>query len=180
MEPLQQIDAVQEQVDKQFSTLSSEQLNWKPEPGKWSIAQCLDHIITSNKTYFPAFNKLLRHEYQLSIFQQLNPFKKKLGPMMVRNLGPLVTKKFTAPTIFQPSSSTLPASIVADFRTHQEELRKYIRQLQQLDTKNLVMASPVTGMITYTLADAIRILSGHEQRHVNQAEQILHHPNFPR
>jgi hypothetical protein len=180
MEPLQQIDAVQEQVDEQFSALSSEQLNWKPEPGKWSIAQCLDHIITSNKTYFPAFNKLLRHEYRLSFFQQLNPFKKSLGPMMVRNLGPQVTKKFTTPTVFQPSSSTLPASIVGDFRTHQQELRKYIHQLLQLDTKNLVMASPVTGMITYTLADAIRILTGHEQRHVNQAKQILHHPNFPR
>ena len=180
MEPLQQIDAVQEQVDKQFSALSPEQLNWKPEPGKWSIAQCLDHIITSNKTYFPAFYKLLRHEYRLSFFQQLNPFKKMLGPMMVRNLGPQVTKKFSAPTIFQPSSSNLPASIITDFRTHQEELRKYIRQLLQLDTKNLVMASPVTGMITYTLADAIRIVTGHEQRHINQAEQILHHPNFPR
>src|SRR5215207_9650501 len=172
MEPLQQIDAVQQQVDEQFSTLTENQLNWKPEQSKWSIGQCLHHLITSNKTYFPSFDKLLKHEYRLSFFQQLNPFKKSFGPMMVKTLGPVPVKKFTTPKIFEPSSSALPATIVQDFRDHQKQFRNYIRQLLQLDTKHLVIASPVTGWITYSLADCIRILTGHEQRHINQAVNV--------
>ena len=40
-----------------FSELSEAQLNWKPAPEKWSIAQCLEHLaVTSSKfdNYFVA------------------------------------------------------------------------------------------------------------------------------
>src|SRR5882724_5817859 len=33
--------------------LSEDQLNWKPAPGSWSIAQCLDHLAVSTEKFEP-------------------------------------------------------------------------------------------------------------------------------
>jgi hypothetical protein len=177
---IDQIIKISNEAREKFSGLSESQLNWKPEPAKWSIAQCLDHLIVSNKTYYPSFEKLISHSYRLSFLQKLNPFKKMLGPIMVRSMCKGSKKTFKAPKIFEPSSSNISPGIVNDFVKHQEEMKHYFQRLSQLDTKNLVIASPVTGFITYTLADGLELLAAHEHRHLTQAENVLNHPNFPR
>ena len=175
----QKIDSITMQVNQHFATLTHSQLNWKPTPSQWSIAQCLDHIIVSNTTYFPIFDQLLQGQYKLSLFQRLNPFKKSFGPMMVRTLGPGIPKKFISPKIFEPSASDIHPGIVNDFIQHQEKLKNYFKQLSAMNGTTTVIASPVSSMITYSLDDALQIIAGHEQRHVNQALHILNNPNFP-
>jgi hypothetical protein len=180
MNPTEEIEINSKRVQEKFSFLNIAQINWKAEPTRWSIGQCLDHLIVSNTSYFPAFEKLISHSYRLSFFQKLSPFKKLAGPLMIRSLGPNLKRKLGAPKIFEPSSSNIPADIVQSFLKHQQTLKTYFRQLMNLDTKNLVMASPVTAFITYTLHDAMQILIVHEQRHILQAENVLNHPNFPK
>ena len=41
-----------------FGSLSAAQLNWKPAPKSWSVAQCFDHLITTHSLYFPEFERL--------------------------------------------------------------------------------------------------------------------------
>jgi uncharacterized damage-inducible protein DinB len=41
-----------------FGGLSHEKLNWKPAPERWSVAQCLDHLITINRLYFALFTEM--------------------------------------------------------------------------------------------------------------------------
>ena len=180
MTPIEQLESINMQVRENFSSLSDNQLNWKSEPAKWSIGQCLDHLIVANKTYFPNFEKLIYHRYKLSFFQKLNPFKKIWGPLMVKYLGAQPTKKFKSPKIFEPSASHVAFTIVDDFLRHQEELKSYFQKLSRLDTKNIVLASPSIGLVTYTIADCMQLIAVHEQRHTNQANNVLNHPNFPR
>ena len=40
-----------------FKTLSESQINWKPSPENWSIAECVDHLIVTNKLYLKEFEK---------------------------------------------------------------------------------------------------------------------------
>ena len=176
---IEELDGVRQQVEKHFYALNAVQLNWKPEASRWSIAQCLDHLMVTNGTYLPAFDKVLNGTYRLSFFQKLNPFKKAFGPAMVRSLGPQPKKKIKAPALFAPSASELPANTVEQFLEHQEKLKRYFNRLQQLDTENIVIASPVSGFITFSLSDAMKLMVVHEQRHLEQAMAVLHHPNFP-
>src|SRR5215216_982165 len=118
-----QLDSVQQQAAQSFSSLSIERLNWKPRPSKWSIGQCLDHLIVSNKSYFPTFDKLLAQEYRLSFLQRVNPFKKVFGSIMVNTLGPQLVRKFKAPKILEPSSSKVPIDIVEEFSRQQDQLK---------------------------------------------------------
>jgi hypothetical protein len=100
--------------------------------------------------------------------------------MMVKTLGPQLTKKFRSPKIFEPQSSSISEAIIGDFTKYQQVLKNYFVRLLQLDTHNLVMTSPVTSFITYSLQDGLQVIAGHEQRHIYQALHILNHPNFRR
>jgi hypothetical protein len=180
MDLIEKINAVMQQADRYFSVLSKQQLNWRPETKKWSIAQCLEHLLNTNKTYFPGFDKILAGTHKLGFFQKLNPFKKMVGAYMIKQLGPLVKKKMKAPAIFQPSHSEVPADIVSRFLNQQKELVNYFLRLHPLQTTRINIASPVTPFIVYSLSDAMKIIAGHEQRHLNQALDVLNHTNFPK
>ena len=42
-----------------FGNLNPSQINWKPSPERWSVAQCFDHLLTSNRGYLPIFDSVL-------------------------------------------------------------------------------------------------------------------------
>ena len=180
MDLIVSINNTTQQLSQNFSLLTNEQLNWKPDVSKWSIAQCLDHLIVSNSSYFPTFDKLINKTYQLPLLQKLNPFNKVFGPIMVRHLGPQSKQKLKNPKIFTPSTSTLPSTIIDDFSKHQEILINYFNELNFLDKDKIVITSPASSFITYSLHHAMQIITVHEQRHINQAKNVLNHPNYPK
>lgn len=169
-----------QQVTTNFSSLSNEQLNWKPDISKWSIAQCLDHLIVSNSTYFPTFDKIINKTYRLPFVQKLNPFNKVFGSVMVKYLGPQSKQKLKHPKLFTPSTSTLSSVIIEDFSEHQEVLINYFQQLNHLEKDRIVITSPANSFVSYSLHHAMQIITVHEQRHFNQAMNVLSHPNYPK
>ncbi|MEJ7615904.1 MAG: DinB family protein [Pyrinomonadaceae bacterium] len=50
--------------------LSARQLNWKPSPEQWSIGQCLDHLMNTNKQYFPLIEKLVAGAAKKTVFER--------------------------------------------------------------------------------------------------------------
>src|SRR5688572_24615280 len=117
------INEVEQRATRNFSSLNTTQLNWKPSPEKWSIAQCLEHLVISNRNYFPFFDKILAGTYKLGFFQRMNPFKKYFSSYMVKNLGPKLNKKFKSPKIFRPSLSEVDPLIVKKFLEQQALIR---------------------------------------------------------
>ncbi len=180
MEMIDHLDLVKQQVLRHYSVLSEEQLNWKYHPQKWSIAQCLDHLIVSNKLYFPIFEKVVNNNYMPTSWQRYNPFSRIMGRLMIRTLGPDSNKKFKVPKVFKPSESDLPASIVYDFAQHQHDLKNYYLAFTKMDVKHVVISSPASYFITYYLNDALKLIANHELRHLNQSLAVFNHPNFPK
>ena len=50
----EQFDAIESDVRALVSGLSEAQGHWRPEPGGWSVAECLDHLATANRVYLEA------------------------------------------------------------------------------------------------------------------------------
>ena len=163
-----------------FGSLSAEQLNWKPAEKSWSVAQCLEHLIITNSLEFPAVKKALTANYQ-------NPFCGKIpflpsifGKVMIYLMRPESTRKFKAPKTFQPSKSEISEHIVQDLIAHQQEVLELFKQSKNLDLHKTKIVSPVSALITYSLADAFTILMVHEQRHFGQAKRVTEAEGFPR
>jgi len=76
-----------EKVQSESSSISLQQLNWKPTPESWSIAQCLEHLVISHSTYFPALKKITDGVYRMSIWERVSPFSGLFGQWLKDQLG---------------------------------------------------------------------------------------------
>ncbi|MBI1765055.1 MAG: DinB family protein [Acidobacteria bacterium] len=50
---LAETDVLARDAQATFGHLNAAQLNWKPAPESWSVAQCLDHLLTGNREMLP-------------------------------------------------------------------------------------------------------------------------------
>ena len=175
-----ELNKVSVDVKTFFGNLSKEQLNWKPAENKWSIAQCLHHLIVANKSYYPQFDAIISETRKNSFYQNMKFIARLFGKQMIHDLGPKKPRTFKNPKILTPSHSGIPLSIITDFLLHNEELKIYFGKLEGKDLENTIIYSPVSKIVIYNLKDVIEMLAGHEQRHLIQAQNVLNHPKFPK
>src|SRR5262245_39677562 len=104
-----------EKVKTNFTNTSLAQLNWKPAPESWSIAQCLDHLITADCLYFPELKEITEGKHVMTMWEKWSPFGGLFGKILVTQLTENVKKKMTAPKIFTPFNSSIDAGIIDRF-----------------------------------------------------------------
>jgi hypothetical protein len=171
--------SVSERVEQTFGALSAAQLNWKPGEDSWSVAQCLDHLMTTNRLEFPAIENALRAGYKNPFWSKIPFLSKVCGRIGIYLFKPQNPRKFKAPKSFQPSRSDFDEKIVANFLDHQQDLIGKMERCRNLNVRKTKIVSPVSDAITYSLADAFRILVVHEQRHFEQARRVTKTKGFP-
>lgn len=174
------MEAVTREVESTFGPLRTEQLNWKPGPDSWSIAQCLDHLINVNKAYFPTIEQVKNPAWKPNVWQRLPVLPGLIGNLLANAVSPDAKRKIKAPGKFQPSQSSIDAGVVKSFVAMQGKLLDLINSTSGLDLTSIIISSPVAGFVTYSLHDAYRVISNHEQRHLQQAKRVLNSSGFPR
>jgi hypothetical protein len=174
-----EIRSISEQVQTEFGSLRADQLNWKPAPASWSVAQCLDHLITSNKGYFPILETVLAGQKKTSVLERVPILPKVWSKALISSLDPKTGRNLKAPAAFQPSSSELPDSIIQDFVSNQRRVDDAMASVKNLNIKQIIITSPAASFVTYSLLDAFRIIVVHEQRHFQQAMRVKANANFP-
>ena len=162
-----------------FGALSAAQLNWKPAAERWSVAQCLEHLIVANKGFFPIFDSIVKGDHKTKAMERVPVLPKLWGKLIVNSQRPTSTRKYKAPKRFQPAQSDLRETIVKDFVDQQDRVMEVMKATQGLDHDALIITSPVAGFITYSLMDAFRRIVVHEQRHILQAKRVKAEANFP-
>ena len=174
-----QAGSIAQDAQKVFGGLTKEQLNWKPGPERWSVAQCFDHLITTNNGYLPIMDSVVKGQKQSSIWQKLPFFPRLWGKMLIKSLDPSQTRKMKAPKKFQPAQSDVSGSIINDFVAQQQQLIEKMKSTANLDLERIVITSPAASLITYSLMDAYRIIVVHERRHFQQAKRVTEESGFP-
>jgi len=159
--------------------LSEAQLNWKPAPDKWSIAQCLDHLaVTSGKfdSYFSDALARGRKKWPADSPPKYRP--SFMGGWLIKQVEPLTGRNLQAPKVFRPASSEIRGA--ADKLIQQQtRFLEFVRQTEGVDYNKTRLRSPVTPLMRYSLADAFVITVVHEQRHLLQARRVRETPGFP-
>ncbi|MCI0450734.1 MAG: DinB family protein [Chlorobi bacterium] len=177
---IQSLESSSKQVEESFGKLSESQLNWKPAPDRWGVGECLEHLIKGNRLYFIQFEKIAKGEHKNSIWQSVSPFSGFFGNFLVKAVSPDNVKKVKAAAVFKPSRSLIPLSIVSEFSKTNDELSSFIKKFEGIDIKKIKITSPVAGFITYSLENTLKLLTIHEQRHINQAKRVMETDVFPK
>ena len=155
-----------------FGQLSAAQLNWKPSADRWSVAQCFDHLLSSNSGYFPVIEDVLAGKKR-TFWERVPVLPGLAGKFLVKAMEPTSTRKVKAPKKFQPSQSDISPAVIDNFVDQQGKLVEKMKASEHLDLENIVITSPVSAAITYSLMDAYRLIVVHEQRHFQQAKRVM-------
>jgi hypothetical protein len=164
---------ISRQILTEFGSLSSEQLNWKPNPNTWSIAQILDHLIVVNETYYLVLASLKAGTYKTPFIAKIGFMVSFLGTIVLNGVQPDRKKKMKTFPIWEPTTSNVIGDILNRFQNHQIELIQKIEGAKELVEKGIVISSPANKNIVYKLETAFDIIVSHEQRHLEQAKEIL-------
>jgi hypothetical protein len=168
-----QLDKLTESFVNTFGSLNNEQLNQKPNPQTWSIAQNIDHIIVINETYFPLIDELKQGKQSLPFMAKFNFIVNLLGKTILKSVQPDRKRKMKTFKIWEPNKNKLDLDILKKFQTHQEALKKQITSSEELIKNGAVISSPANKNIVYKLETAFDIIVSHEQRHFEQAKELL-------
>ena len=167
---IQQLDAITKEMQDSFGKKNHEELNWKSNPDRWSIAQNLDHLIRINETYFPIFEALKNGTYSPPFLGKFRFITSFFGNMIYKMSLPEHTKPIKTMSIWEPSKSEIH-DVIQAFVQHQERLKQKISGLEGCIASGSVIASPANSMIVYTLEQALHIIVVHEKRHILQARK---------
>ena len=176
---LAEASLVADETKRVFGRLSGEQVNWKPSEGEWSIGQCFDHLIISNRPYLPIFEEVLAGRRRRRVWERMPLLPRLFGTLLINTLRPDLGRRAKARPAFCPSSSTIAPAIIETFLGQQEQLLRLVAASRELDLDGITITSPVLGLITYSLMDACRIIVVHEQNHFVQATRVTASPGFP-
>ena len=163
-----------------FGNLSPEQLNWMPAADSWSVAQCLDHLISANSVYDPIFDSISKGEYRKTLLHRMPFLPSLIGRIIINAVSPDSQRKLKAPVPAQPSSSSIDPQIVERFVMRQRETLARMKSLKDKNTAEIIITSPFLKVMVYSLLDAFRLIVAHERRHFAQAQRVMRADRFPR
>lgn len=156
-----------------ISGLSEAQLQFSPGEGKWSISQCLEHIILSEKMLFEMAKKELAKPAQPERKSEVKVTDDNLITMMTDR-----SQKFQAPKELQPAGKYKDAtSAINDFTIARQPVLTYIQGANLEDLRNHVSEYP-TGIVDGY--QNLLFIAAHCARHIKQIEEVKANPNFPK
>src|SRR5262245_6328252 len=179
-EIIDQAEIIAREAKAIFGDLDSRQINWKPSVESWSVGQCFDHLITTNREYFPQLDQIIKGEKRETLWQRMPFLPGFFGNLVFNTISPTTVRKAKAPKIFQPASSDINPQIINNFVEQQYEVVGKMKATGGIDLEKIIIYSPVTKVVIYSLFDTYRIIVAHEQRHFNQAKRVMETEGYPR
>jgi hypothetical protein len=157
--------------------LTSQQLNWTPSAGAWSVGQCLEHLCITNHVYLEPISSALVGG-RLGSVDEITPGW--FGRWFIRNyIEPSSTgRRSPAPKKIKPPSNADP-SILRRFLTSNDRARELVRSAASHDVNRIRFRNPFVGVVRFTVGTGFEILSKHQRRHLLQAERVKASPKFP-
>ena len=177
---VEELGVVGAEARKVFGRLTRAQLNWKPSAEQWSVGQCFDHLIQTNRCFFPEMERVAAGTFKSSLWARVSPFSGLIARLIIGSLDPVKGRKTKAARVFLPTSSDVDADVMEKFASHQVELAELMRATSKADLRRTMVTSPVTSVATYSLLDAYRIVVAHERKHFEQARRVTETEGFPR
>jgi hypothetical protein len=166
-------------VQSMFGGLGGHALNWRPDATRWSVAQCLEHLLTANRLMVQAAQDALSGAAPRTIWQRLPVLPGVWGAMLIRSQAPSATRKFTAPAVATPTGSAISTDILTRFVQQQRDAAETVAALDAHRASMVIMTSPFIRVVTYSVLDGWRIVVAHDHRHIEQARRVTKSPGFP-
>ena len=174
---VQSLESAQSRLRRLTDRLQEPDWNRKPAPNGWSAAECVEHLNLTSRAYIPLLRDAVAragevrrpptthyHHDALGWF-----LSKMFGPL--RHLGKLRLVRVKTTPAFEPKPGRSRTEILSDFVRLQAELISLVRSADGLPIDEVKIVSPFGGRMKYGAYSALVIVSRHQHRHLEQAEE---------
>lgn len=161
-----------DQLAKVLKGLNEAQLNFQPEEGTWSIAQCVEHLAISEN----AFGGLI----QKTVAAGPNPALKDSVKMNDEQLLGIIidrSNKVKTREPFEPSGKF--GSHEATVEAFMNKRKEHISYMGSTEDDLRALYSTDLPFGTIDGVQLILFMSGHTERHVYQMKEVMAHKLFP-
>jgi len=173
-----------QQATSWMNKLSEKQLNWRPNPGIWSIAEVLAHLNSYARYYHPTIQRKIESTRFRNVKEDFmsSPLGKSAWKSM--KLGRLnnVKRKFKAPKGHNPTIDIdlVKGTEVQDFIEQQNELMQIIESSAEVNVRKVKIPISISKIVRLRLGDALLFITYHNERHMQQILNLKTHKNFPK
>ena len=173
MIPADQLELLIPKAREICAGLSLDQFVWHPSPDAWSVAECFDHLNTTNRMYVAQIEQAILDGRTAGLTGS-PPFEMgRLERWFVKSLEPPVTLKVKAPAKFAPQPNLLPDAVIAEWESSHRQAAQLARSVDGLHLTKVRVPSPATRWLKMSLLAAFHLIPAHDRRHLWQASRVI-------
>lgn len=169
---LQYYQTTLDNLREQTAGLSEKQLHFKPDEDTWSVSQCLEHIVLTEKALAEMVGEVMT--------QPANPEDRNLLTSSDDELIAGITDrsfKAKAPEVLQPEGKYKQASqAIEELIEAREALLTLINDTSVEDMRSRIADAPFGKLDGYQY---LLFVAGHTARHTAQIEEVMALDTFP-
>jgi hypothetical protein len=168
-----QLDAAERDARALIAGLTEEIGARRLSENSWSVAECLEHLATTNRVYLDAMEGAAAEARKHGRMRRGPARPGWLGRLFIGSLEPPV-KSFTkskAPANIRPDSIAL-GDAARNFFASQDAVRTFLRANADLDLSGVVFPNPFVRGIKLSLATGLFAAAAHERRHLWQGWKV--------
>lgn len=168
-----ELHAAQAHLHQLATTIPADRWTVRPDPARWSPAECVEHLNITGRTYLPILEDGLARARALGGPAPARYRRDPLGWLLWRSMGPPVRLRTKTPAAFIPSARVPLAALVAEFDRLQAEQIRLAEAADGLPLQRVRVRSPFAERVQYNLYSCLTLLAPHQERHLWQAERSV-------
>ncbi len=177
-EILQQLERSEVAAASLVAGMSAEQANWRPNPGSWSIWQCLDHLARINRVYCGALLEAVERAAKTGAGTS------KVAPgwlsrQFINRMEPPARTRFKAPQKAIPGADGDIQVALDEFLDSHETIRRIVASWDTVDLNHVHFRNPFVSLFRFTIGTGLMIINAHDRRHIWQAQKVKEAELFP-
>lgn len=177
------IREIREEAERLSAGLTEEQARWQPDPNRWSVADCFEHLNVTEEKILPHLTRTIEEAQEARDPDAPLPELFRygfLGNLFVRLLEPPPKFRVRAPTDYAPVAGERSFDeIRTRFGDLREERARRVEACRGLHLRRVRMTSPAMRLVRLSLGQWFDFLAVHDRRHLWQARQVIEHDRFP-
>lgn len=176
---IEQLEQIKVEANQLLAGITASQFNWTPDPRRWSIGQCVEHLNITGELQLEALKDPVE-QLRKDNLTTTRPFKIRfLARKFLKSLEPPVKQRFRSPKVYKPGLPLSWERELERFLKLQDDCIALLNGADGLDLTAIKVASPAARWLRFPAAVWLASIPAHERRHLWQIRQLMAEPGFP-
>ncbi len=173
-----QFQAIKQDARELVAGMSEKALAWRPEPGRWSIGENLEHLNLVGERYLKAIDECIAGARKQGLFSS-GPFRYAFfSTLLAQGTEPPPCRKLRTTRAVTPPGNFSPIAALPAFLHLQDQLVERLERAEGLDLARVTLVSPLMRRLRHSLGPAFAFVAAHERRHLWQAREVRNSGSF--